>query len=314
MEVIYVMRLWRNIPERLVQHVPRFQIVFMAVFVAFDVIANAAAPRASDTADVTLQDLKMYALYIGLSLASCFILVPGLQQRLRSGHRFLGISRKYPYRTFMHTLYSFIYPLAIYLFIPAMLMLCTMMASSLMLSTDPSFAKSVSDHSLNLNVFEALLTALLASTEEVWRWAMITIVLLLMKNVFQRRWQSAKFRWIALGLSTVISSLLFGFGHVGEYPGYGWQTLWTLSATGFLLMLCALLTRRFMVAMLIHFSYDFIVMLDANIPDAAVFSFAVVTMVVVLLFVILFIVVRRHTNYWLERDVQSGWTDPHMVA
>jgi hypothetical protein len=294
--------------------VPRFQVVFMAVFVGFDVIANAAAPGASEPDNVSLQDLKMYLLYIGLSLASCFILVPGFQERLRSGHRFLGISRKYPYRTFVHTLYSLIYPLAIYLFIPAILMLFTMMASSLMLSTDPSFAKSVSDHSLRVNGFEALLTALLACTEEVWRWAMITIVLLLMKNVFQRRWQSAKFRWIAMGLSTVISSLLFGFGHVGEYPGYGWQTLWTLSVSGFLLMLCALLTRRFMVAMLIHFAYDFIIMLDANIPDAAVVFFAVATIVVVLLFVILFFVVRRHTNYWWEREEQSGWMDPHMVA
>ena len=103
---------------------------------------------------------------------------------------------------------------------------------------------------------QAIFSLVAGSTEELWRWTFILSLFFLGTYYLPRMAR----QWV-LGISLMISCVLFGVGHIGELNGYDGVTWVAMSVSGLLLFFFAYWGRSFWIAVLSHCLYDFIVFL-----------------------------------------------------
>ncbi|MBX5436608.1 MAG: CPBP family intramembrane metalloprotease [Alicyclobacillaceae bacterium] len=255
-------RLWENLPERLSSGIPGGKLLFMFIFSLFLVVANlpfvADVDVSAATGTQAVSDGLLAVCYLSLCALSWFVLVPLLHRRIRSDQRWLGPAEGVAVQGWLRA-HRFLLPAARYGSVLAIGLFAGLMVSDLWTNLDPSFGASVQAHSLRTGWAEGFVLSLLAATEEVWRWSMIVLVVWGCRALVRERWaRQPGWRWSAFACAVVVSSLLFGLGHVGEYPQHGLTTWLALSTSGLVLAACTFVTRRLAAGIAVHFVYDWI--------------------------------------------------------
>lgn len=125
----------------------------------------------------------------------------------------------------------------------------------------------------------------LAGLEEVWRLAYIILILVVLKKVFPRRWESGR-RDLFLMCALFLTSILFGIDHTLDTM-QPWSirigAIATFANMGLLFGLILLWTRNLWVTVLVHALYDITATLSWYYVDYAVELFALAVLVVHLL-------------------------------
>ncbi len=118
-----------------------------------------------------------------------------------------------------------------------------------------------------------LITDLLSSTEEVWRWSMIITTLWCFRTMIRSTEASLRGRFLLLAI--FLSSIFFGLAHFNEFSYGQWLPVTVLSVDGMIFACMAIVTRRFGLIMVVHALYDTqaTLMKYANIP----FTVALIT-------------------------------------
>lgn len=109
------------------------------------------------------------------------------------------------------------------------------------------------------------ITPFLAGFEEIWRWSMIGIVVILFRFVLRSWWRWPAVRATVFVVAIVASSIGFGSGHILEFATGRPEALILFSGLGVLLAFIALLTGRILLCICVHISYDLWVTILASV-------------------------------------------------
>lgn len=270
------MNLWSNLPERLVDGFPLWKAIYVFFFAVDMALANVLP-----TANTTQLAVQLTLLFF----ASVFILSSEFVRRIASGQKQLQLLPEYrqsgEWRFRLYRLYS---PLTRYVLAMVVFLAAAALFGQLVDTLLPSFS---ADQNLGIqsgSIGVGLVVALLGCLEEYWRWAMIVAVLLMMRRISARNWQAKRgYRRLAMAVALVVSSLLFGLGHVEEFTRYRGWSLVVLGGMGLLLALAAIVTRRFLVAVAFHYIYDFLAI--SNLFDQVVlllYALAILSLVILI--------------------------------
>lgn len=155
---------------------------------------------------------------------------------------------------------------------------------------------------LKPNLVGDIVTSLLASLEEAWRWSTIFILLLIAKNLSKSNWSSkVLYRRLAFILALMISSLLFGMMHVAEFSQYQIVAMVVLGGAGLILASVVILTRRLWMAISVHALYDFLVA-SKFIGGYAVPYFLILFLVgIVFVFILFWISYRNKSSHSVDQ-------------
>ncbi len=251
------LKLWHDMARRLTQDIPVWQVVFMA-FLGFDIAITSIAP-----ASVEANDISAGALLVVVFIASIFLLTRTFMTRIASGHQQLKpvSANPAPVSPGLLKMYRIALPVMRYGVFVIIWLALTGGFSSLVDYLLPSFSsdQDIGIPSQDLNVWAAAGIAFLGCLEEYWRWSMIVVLLMGVKWAAAAKWAtSARFRTLSLVGAVAASSLVFGLAHYQEFSSYKAWSFIVLGIMGALLALAAILTRRFLVAVLIHYTYDFL--------------------------------------------------------
>jgi len=150
----------------------------------------------------------------------------------------------------------------------------------------------------------------LAGLEEVWRLSYMILLLVLLKKVFPRRWESGS-RDIFLMAALFITSILFGIDHTldTEQP---WAirlgAIVTFANMGFLFGIILLWTRNLWLTVIVHALYDITATLSWYYIDYAVEYF---TLGILIVHVCLFILEKINQQRSIQQleTVQEGYVE-----
>ena len=199
-------------------------------------------------------------LVLLLQISSAPILLLPLTRALRGGKKYLLLSTNRDDPSKIKKIYhQCVLALLMGLFLPVIFTMLNMLPSFFMYFVLPHFARSQHlfyGHGLVVSV----VMGLVASLEELWRWSSIFAILLVAKNLSKFKWANmTSYRRWAFVLALIISSLLFGMGHMAEFSRYQFLSIVILGGSGLILALVAILTRRLWMAITVHALYDFLV-------------------------------------------------------
>lgn len=289
------MKLWQDLPNRLVQGLPIWRIFFI-VFFAFDMaIGNMV------TTSTLANNFGQSMMFLIIFIASVFLLGPDFTRRLASGKHQLRVRPdvlKEPH-SLLITAYRGIAPFTRYVALFIIFLALAGGFSELVENLLPSFS---SDQDIGIpsgNVWIALGAALLGCLEEFWRWSMIVAGLLLAKVLSKRRFaNSSLYRNISFWCAIFGSSLMFGLAHYQEFTVYKSWSYIILGSMGLVLALAAIVTRRFLLAVMVHYVYDFLAISELfSDVHIILYLVAILLFVVVLpIFAWLFIKTRPHRD------------------
>ncbi|MFP5116373.1 lysostaphin resistance A-like protein [Bacillaceae bacterium C204] len=150
----------------------------------------------------------------------------------------------------------------------------------------------------------------LAGLEEVWRLSYMILLLVLLKKVFPRSWESGS-RDIFLMAALFITSILFGIDHTldTEQP---WAirlgAIVTFANMGFLFGIILLWTRNLWLTVIVHALYDITATLSWYYIDYAVEYF---TLGILIVHVCLFILEKINQQRSIQQleTVQEGYVE-----
>ncbi|CAM3690255.1 CPBP family intramembrane glutamic endopeptidase [Alicyclobacillus pomorum] len=247
------MKLWRDMPQRLVENLPIWRIVFI-VFLAFDIAISSILPDSVQSSNPA-PAVMLFAVFV----ASLFLLTCDFMRRISSGHNQLQPVSPLPSSVarWKVALYRVCLPFTRYIAFFIVWLALSGGFSALIDQLLPSFSSDQNIGFSDVNIWGAAGIAFLGCLEEYWRWSMIITVLLLVKWIFRRQWErSRKLRNAGFVLAILISSLVFGMAHYQEFSHYKSLSYIVLGTMGLLLALAAIITRRFLVAVALHYVYD----------------------------------------------------------
>lgn len=150
----------------------------------------------------------------------------------------------------------------------------------------------------------------LAGLEEVWRLSYMILLLVLLKKVFPRRWESGS-RDIFLMAALFITSILFGIDHTldTEQPwAIRMGAIVTFANMGFLFGIILLWTRNLWLTVIVHALYDITATLSWYYIDYAVEYF---TLGILIVHVCLFILEKINQQRSIQQIeiVQEGYVE-----
>jgi membrane protease YdiL (CAAX protease family) len=252
---------WRIIAETLASDMRPWQVIYMIVFAVYSAIANLTiAPENLQAA--------MVWLYLLFSLGSVAIVLPGLRRslfRINDPLRNPRFSRPWGTR-FWWRLYLYV---LVPLFFIALLQTFSAIGSAF-LQFDQS---NVSQKPTILDYVGALL----AGTEEIWRWSMIATVLVVSRLFLGRLWERTGTPQIIFFIALCLSSLAFGSAHILEFTKDRLGALILFSGLGLILALMTVVTGRILLVMFVHIGYDlWVTMLSATTSSSSVVWISIV--------------------------------------
>ncbi|QQE79959.1 CPBP family intramembrane glutamic endopeptidase [Alicyclobacillus sp. SO9] len=266
---------WDGLSYRFLNGIGNWKIWYGIVFSVVGIVANIAPvfdgalnnPSASIVQMLTPAGLVFVfssLLYILMSLASIPILGWTYYRALRTGMKRLTPSPAAKSQVSASTLlvYRFAVVLFLYVLLPLAALSLFVLLGFISYLFSPHFASDQHVPSAVHHILRGVGLSLLASLEEIWRWAMIASALYLGKALFRRRWlRSSRYRFWLFAAAVAVSSFFFGMAHVAEFNlNYRMMALIVLGASGALLAGVAIVTRRLWLAMLVHAIYDFLAM------------------------------------------------------
>jgi hypothetical protein len=139
-----------------------------------------------------------------------------------------------------------------------------------------------------------LISSIQAGAEEIWRIALISTLLLLVKALVGKVWNNKTFRWVTLVIVVLTSSFVFGWLHTFGYTKTQWLNLditMLLGTSGLLYAILLLVTRRIGTVIIAHMMWDVTnTMLRANVDSfytlmTLSFAFAAILYLVAMLYI-----------------------------
>lgn len=256
-------RLLFELPDQLVKSCPEAKILYMAIYSILWIIGNTTVVlnrSLTQTGSPTVYPL----IYFAINIAACFIIAPVIAEAMR-GKRdhtdkndVADDSQHRPTtRVLQFIVFLIVMPLACSSFIG--LFESTYLSLDARILQGQGLARHVDDAS-------GLFNSAFASTEEIWRWSIIIVLLMLFYRVLQTKWLEVRGRYVFFGIAILLSSLFFGYGHVEEYPGAKWEAFVLLSAIGTLFAFYAILIRRLLSVMIAHFMFNYSIYVSFSNP------------------------------------------------
>jgi membrane protease YdiL (CAAX protease family) len=291
------MKLWRDMPQRLVEHLPIWKIVFI-VFLAFDVALSSILPDSVQSSNPA-PAFMMFVVFV----ASLFLLTRDFMRRISSGHNQLHPVSPLPSSVakWKFAMYRVCLPFTRYIAFFVIWLALFVGFSTLIDHLLPSFSSDQNIGFSDVNIWGAAGIAFLGCLEEYWRWSMIITVLLLVKWIFRRQWKhSRRFRNAAFVLAILISSLVFGLAHYQEFSHYKSLSYIVLGTMGLLLALAAIITRRFLVAVALHYVYDLLAISNG-------FDFGQIYLLIVGAILAILVFPTFGLLLWSVRPALRGW-------
>lgn len=196
-------------------------------------------------------------LVLNLCAAVVFYFIP---RYLRSGNQLLSLDRthqKPPFSFIYHTVLKLGSLFAVIIFAYTAILLVMLVLEK---TTGISQSQEIPDLS-HMNFLDITYNALTAGlTEEVWRIAAILTLLLFFKKITGLYWTRKTVQVIALFISFVFTSFVFGWLHTFGYSDSYFSVPITvqLGLIGMVLASISLLTRRLWLAVFFHFFFDFV--------------------------------------------------------
>jgi membrane protease YdiL (CAAX protease family) len=273
-------RLWHNLPNRLVEDLPTWKLVFI-VFFAFDMALGNLVPEST-----YFKNPLLSFLLLAIMIGSVLLLSRDFSRRIASGEKQLkvGVQPAEAGDRWILTAFRWLAPFTRYVVMFLIFLAVVGAYAQLVDVLLPSFSADQDIGIQSDNVWTNAGMAFLGCTEEYWRWAMIITVLVVVKTLARKHWETnGRLRSCAFFLAILVSSLLFGLGHYQEFTEYKSWSFIVLGIMGIWLALAAIVTRRFVVAVILHFVYDFLAL--TGLYDRAytyIYAAAAVLAVVVL--------------------------------
>jgi membrane protease YdiL (CAAX protease family) len=260
---------YENIPARLAEPFPRFKTLVFFALLAFLNLIDHEPDTDSPVVEAIFQGLSI--IYVLTLLSSYFVLLPELAKRIRSGEKQLHPS-PHAVKTPKVILYTALYP--VFLIMSSLLIGVglVMVSDYIILYFFPYMKEVIASEGGILPVWQAIGMAGISTSEEVWRFSFITLLLIFAKKWFPERWHSVAFQWRALAVGVLVSSACFGLFHIFNYSTGALPTFLATAISGVIFAALTLVTRRIWIAMLVHFGFNFILMSAIELPTGVVLA------------------------------------------
>jgi len=274
------MRAWHRLAFNLVNDFPSKRKWYAILFAVVVTAANIESIYSRDALGLHTHPHGLLSviysistlLYAVLSVVAVFVLSGVFTRRLGSGQAKLRAlaAAKSGHSAVRRRLYTVAFTVIICLFALALGLVGAWITNVLLSLLTPVLTHTHQNIGLQRgNIAQALMLALLACTEEYWRWSIILTVLLICKRLNQAAWTShRRFRQVSFTIALIVSSLIFGIGHVAEFNHAKGEALFFLSVLGFGFACFAIVTQRFWLAVILHFVYDVMSMIPSLIALA----------------------------------------------
>jgi membrane protease YdiL (CAAX protease family) len=146
----------------------------------------------------------------------------------------------------------------------------------------------------NSNIIQYFFNSIQAGAEELWRFALITMFVIILKIIFKKAWENNYVRWGILFIGLLGSSFVFGWVHTFAYTKQWFSLDITilLGSSGFIYGLVLILTRRLSVVILAHILWDIINTLARSEFDFLIPVILFITAISIILCIVIFLGIK----------------------
>lgn len=228
---------WGNIPEKMVDTKSFVWLyLFLAVSFPLSIIL------------IYRVNVNFILLFYVAQVIS-FLIAPHIHRQIRTGNNVLQVESQ----NILYRLSAFF---GVYVLLPILIMFTKVVLISfvqgMFTNSNPQGLGTVSNENLKTDI----LSSILASSEEVWRIAIIFVIYLILLRLFPNK--KPIYKWIYIFIGVIISSFMFGWIHTFGYTSswFSFQITVVLGVTGMVYAAFIFITRRFIVVMIAHGLYD----------------------------------------------------------